>query len=121
MTRLSRLPLTRAVPLSKAVSPPFSCPWPLTPTGNSPHRPVSLTRVDEVGLRVQQDVQRLHVVVEILEHSRAFAQDAVSGEERPLLLQQQGHVVVSVARREQHSGKKKYSTQLLTITRFPPW
>lgn len=67
----------------------------------------SLTRVDEVGLRVQQDLQRLHVVVEILEHGRAFAQDAVSREERPLLLQQQGHVVVSVARSEQHSGKKR--------------
>lgn len=66
----------------------------------------TLTRINEVGLRVQQDIQRLHVVIEILKHSRALTQDAVSWEERPLLLQQQGHVVVRVARREQHSGKK---------------
>lgn len=66
-----------------------------------------LTWVDEVGLRVQQDLQRLHVVVQILEHSRAFAQDAVSRENCLLLIQQQCHVVVSVARREQHSGLKK--------------
>lgn len=66
-----------------------------------------LTWVDEVGLRVQQDLQRLHVVVEILEHGRAFAQDAVSRENCPFLIQQQRHVVVGVARREQHSGLKK--------------
>lgn len=72
----------------------------------------SLTRVDEVSLRVQQDLQRLHVVVQILEHGRALAQDAISREERPLLLQQQGHVVVSVARGEQHSGKNEYQTWL---------
>lgn len=66
-----------------------------------------LTWVDKVSLRVQQDPQRLHVVIEILEDSRAFAQDAVSGKERPLFIQQQCHVVVSVARCEQHSGNKK--------------
>lgn len=65
-----------------------------------------LTRVDDVGLRVQQHLQGPHVVVEVLEHGRALAQDAVSGEERPLLLQQQRHVVVRVARCEQHSGEK---------------
>lgn len=74
----------------------------------------SLTRVDEVGLRVQQDVQRFHVIVEILEHGRALAQDAVSREDRLLLLQQQGHVVISVARGKQHSGKQKYKTRLHT-------
>lgn len=67
----------------------------------------SLTGVNKVGLRVQQDLQRFHVVVEILEHGGAFAQDAVSREERSLLLQQQGHVVVRVARREQHSDEKR--------------
>lgn len=68
----------------------------------------SLTRVDEVSLRVQQDLQRLHVVVQILKHGRALTQDAISREERPFLLQQQGHVVVSVARGEQHSRTSEY-------------
>lgn len=72
----------------------------------------SLTRVDEVGLRVQQDIQRFHVVVEILEHGCAFAQDAVAREEGLLLLQQQGYVVVSVAGGEQHPEKKSYKTWL---------
>lgn len=79
----------------------------------------SLTWVDEVSLRVQQDLQRLHVVVEILKHGRALTQDAVPGEERLLLLQQQRHVVISVAGGEQHSGKKKYKTWLsaqITVT-----
>lgn len=66
----------------------------------------SPTRVDEFSLGVQQNLQGSHVVVEILKHGRAFAQDAVSREESLLLLQQQGHVVVCVARGEQHSGKK---------------
>lgn len=61
------------------------------------------TGVDEVGLRVQQDPQRPHIIVEILEHGRALAQDAVSRENGVLLLQQQGHVVIGVARSGQHS------------------
>lgn len=72
-----------------------------------------LTWVDKVGLRVQQNPQRLHVLVEILEDSRAFAQDAVSRKECPLFVQQQRHVVVSVAGCEQHSGNRKSIVQVL--------
>lgn len=77
------------------------------------HHVMCLTWVDKVGLRVQQDPQRLHVIVEILEDSRAFAQDAVSGKECPLFFQQQRHVVVSMARCEQHSGNRKGFVLLL--------
>lgn len=64
-----------------------------------------LTGVDELSLRVLQNLQGFHVVIEVLKHSSAFTQDAVSREQSLLLLQQQGHVVIGVARREEHSGE----------------
>lgn len=72
-----------------------------------------LTWVDNVCLKVQQNPQRLHVVVEILKDSRAFAQDAVSRKECPLFVQQQRHVVVSVAGCEHHSGNRKSTVLVL--------
>lgn len=66
---------------------------------------IFLTGVDELGLRVLQNLQGFHVVIEVLKHGGSFPQDAVSREERLLLLQQQGHVVVGVAGCEEHSGK----------------
>lgn len=74
-----------------------------------------LTGVDELSLRVLQNLQGFHVVIEVLKHSSSFTQDAVSREQCLLLLQQQGHVVIGVARREQHSGKKINFKQALTV------
>ena len=75
----------------------------------------SLTGVYAVGLGEQQDVQRVHVVEQILEHGGALSQDAVSREQRALLLQQQSHVVVRVTRGEQHSGKKDMENSLNVV------
>lgn len=61
-----------------------------------------LTWIDKVSLRIQQDAQRLHVVVKIFKDCCAFTQDAVSRKNCPLLVQQQRHVVISVARCEEH-------------------
>lgn len=71
-----------------------------------------LTGVDELSLRVLQNLQGFHVVIQVLKHSGSFTQDAVSREQRLLLLQQQGHVVIGVARCEEHSGKKSISNRL---------
>lgn len=93
-------------PLLISLNPPLDW-WDSFPTEVAKQKALnSLTRVDEVGPRIQQDLQRFHVVVEILEHGRAFTQDAVTGEKRLLLLQQQGHVVVSMAWGEQDSVGK---------------
>lgn len=72
----------------------------------------SLTGVNELSLSVLQNLQGFHVVIEVLKHSSSFAQDAVSREERLLLLQQQGHVVIGVAWCEEHSGNKRAAATL---------
>jgi hypothetical protein len=46
--------------------------------------------VNDLGLEVEDVVEREHVVVQVLEHGRALAEDAVAAEDRVLFLINRG-------------------------------
>lgn len=76
---------------------------------------ISVSRINNARVELEDRLQGVHVVVKVLEDGGALAEDAVAAEHGVLLEQVKDDMVDTVARCVQHSQRRTLYRELLTV------